>query len=132
MGQELLEVVLRRHLEKYSCFVENGTELRSFSQSDEEVTSVLAKKQGGDEILETFSTKWMIGADGAKGVRTRLKHSDMGQIEDKFTGIVRKRLGLTFQGEYREDFRVVTGDIRLTGAALDRKVSSCLIRWRRS
>lgn len=52
----------------------------------------------------------------------------MDQIEDKFTGIVRKRLGLTFQGEYREDFRVVTGDIRLTGAALDRKVSSCLIR----
>jgi 2-polyprenyl-6-methoxyphenol hydroxylase-like FAD-dependent oxidoreductase len=57
-------VILRRHLEKFSCFVETGTELRSFEQSDEGVTAVLAK----NEILETVDTKWMIGADGAKGV----------------------------------------------------------------
>ncbi|OAX38814.1 hypothetical protein K503DRAFT_132137 [Rhizopogon vinicolor AM-OR11-026] len=106
LGQELLEVILRRHLEKYSCFVETGTELRSFKQSDEEVTAILAKKQGEDEILETFTTKWMIGADGAKGV-------------------VRKQLGLTFQGETRDDFHIVTGDIRLTCAGLDR------VHWHR-
>ncbi|OJA16660.1 hypothetical protein AZE42_09261 [Rhizopogon vesiculosus] len=120
LGQDLLELSLRRHLEKYSCFVETGTELRSFKQSDEEVTAVLVKKQGEDEILETFTTKWMVGADGAKGVRTWLKRSDVNEIEDKFIGVVRKQLGLTFQGETRDDFRVVTGDIRLTCAGLNR------------
>jgi 2-polyprenyl-6-methoxyphenol hydroxylase-like FAD-dependent oxidoreductase len=40
-----------------------GTELRSFEQFDEGVTAVLAK----NGILETFDTKWIVGADGAKG-----------------------------------------------------------------
>ncbi|KAG1791730.1 FAD binding domain-containing protein [Suillus plorans] len=97
MGQQLLDVILRRHLEKFSCSVEMGTELRSFEQSDVGVTAVLAK----DGISETFDTKWIIGADGAKG-------------------IVRKQLGLTFLGETRDDAQVVTGDIRLTGVGLDR------------
>ncbi|KAG2140304.1 FAD binding domain-containing protein [Suillus cothurnatus] len=97
MGQQFLEVILRRHLEKFSCFVEMGTELRSLEQSDEGVTAVLAK----NGILETFDTKWVIGADGAKGV-------------------VRKQLGLTFLGETRDDVRMVTGDIRLKGVGLDR------------
>ncbi|KAG1745499.1 FAD binding domain-containing protein [Suillus paluster] len=92
IGQQLLDVVLRRHLEKFSCSVEMSTELRSFEQSDQGVTAVLAK----NGILETFNTKWMIGADGAKGV-------------------VRKQLGLTFFGETRDDFCVVTGDIRFKG-----------------
>ncbi|KAG0704757.1 FAD binding domain-containing protein [Suillus ampliporus] len=95
IGQQLLEAILRRHLEKFSCSVEMGTELRSFEQSEEGVAAVLAK----NGVLETFDTKWMIGADGAKGV-------------------VRKQLGLTFLGETRDDFFIVTGDICLTG--LDR------------
>ncbi|KAG2339394.1 hypothetical protein BDR05DRAFT_1003357 [Suillus weaverae] len=97
LGQQLLDVILRRHLEKFSCSVEMGTELRSFEQSDEGVTAVLAK----NSILETFDTKWMIGADGAKSV-------------------VRKQLGLTFLGETRDNFRFITGDIRFTGVGLDR------------
>ena len=64
IGQQLLDVVLRRHLEKFSCTVEAGTELRSFEQSDEGVTAILAK----NDMLETFHAKWVIGADGAKGV----------------------------------------------------------------
>ncbi|KAG1791742.1 FAD binding domain-containing protein [Suillus plorans] len=97
MGQQLLDVILRRHLEKFSCSVEMGTELRSFEQSDVGVTAVLAK----NGISETFDTKWIIGADGAKG-------------------IVRKQLGLTFLGETRDDAQMVTGDIRLMGIDLDR------------
>ncbi|KAG1727594.1 FAD binding domain-containing protein [Suillus lakei] len=96
-SQQLLDVVLRRHLEKFSCSVEMGTELRSFEQSDEGVTAVLSK----NGILETFDTRWMIGADGAKGV-------------------VRKQLGLTFVGETRDDVRIVLGDIRLKAVGLDR------------
>ncbi|KAG1722264.1 FAD binding domain-containing protein [Suillus lakei] len=101
MGQQLLDVILRRHLDKFSCSVECGTELRSFKQSDEGVIAVLAKKQGDDEILETFDTKWMIGADGGKSV-------------------VRKQLGIMFPGETKAEFRILTGDIRLTGVGLDR------------
>ncbi|KAG2153629.1 FAD binding domain-containing protein [Suillus bovinus] len=97
IGQQLLDVVLRRHLEKFSCTVEMGTELRSFEQSDEGVMVVLAK----DGISETFDTKWVIGADGAKS-------------------IVRKQLGLTFLGQTRDDVRMVVGDIRLHGVGLDR------------
>ncbi|KAG1862619.1 FAD binding domain-containing protein [Suillus subluteus] len=97
IGQQLLDVILRRHLEKFSCSVEMGTELRSFEQSDEGVTAVLAK----NGTLETFNTKWVIGADGAKGV-------------------VRKQLGLTFLGETRDDVRMVMGDIRLHAVGLDR------------
>jgi 2-polyprenyl-6-methoxyphenol hydroxylase-like FAD-dependent oxidoreductase len=40
-----------------------GTELCSFEQFDEGITAVLAK----NGTLETFNTKWVIGADGAKG-----------------------------------------------------------------
>lgn len=98
IGQQLLDVILRRHLEKFSCSVEMGTELRSFEQSDEGVTTILTN----NGISETFDTKWVIGADGAKGV-------------------VRKQLGLPFLGETRDDTRVVTGDICLTGVGLDRK-----------
>ncbi|KAG1723314.1 FAD binding domain-containing protein [Suillus occidentalis] len=97
MGQQLLDVILRRHLEKFSCSVEMGTELRSFEQSDEGVTAVLEK----NGTLETFNTNWVVGADGAKG-------------------IVRKQLGLTFLGETRDDVRMVMGDIRLHGVGLDR------------
>ncbi|KAG1904388.1 FAD binding domain-containing protein [Suillus fuscotomentosus] len=100
IGQQLLDVILRRHLEKFSCSVEMGTELRSFEQSDEGVTAVLAK----NGILETFDTKWIVGADGAKGV-------------------VRKQLGLTFLGETRDDIRLIMGDIRLHGVGLDRAYS---------
>jgi hypothetical protein len=40
-----------------------GTELRSFEQSDEGDTAVLAR----NAILEYFNAKRIIGADGAKG-----------------------------------------------------------------
>ncbi|KAG1769042.1 FAD binding domain-containing protein, partial [Suillus occidentalis] len=56
IGQQLLDVILRRHLEKFSCSVEMGTELRSFEQSEKGVTAVLAK----NGILETFDTKWAL------------------------------------------------------------------------
>ncbi|KAG1831597.1 FAD binding domain-containing protein [Suillus variegatus] len=88
MDQQLLDVILRRHLEKLSC---------CFG-----VTTILVK----NGISETFDTKWIIGADGAKS-------------------IVCKQLGLTFLGETRDGARVVTGDIRLTGVGLDR------VHWHR-
>lgn len=38
MGQQLLGVILRHHLEMFSCSVEMDTELCSFEQFDEGVT----------------------------------------------------------------------------------------------
>ncbi|KAG2096295.1 uncharacterized protein F5147DRAFT_584104, partial [Suillus discolor] len=48
IGQQLLYVILRRHLEKFSCSVEMDTKLRSFEQSNKGVAVVLAK----NDILE--------------------------------------------------------------------------------
>ncbi|EGN99578.1 hypothetical protein SERLA73DRAFT_159829 [Serpula lacrymans var. lacrymans S7.3] len=95
LGQQTLEGILRAHLEKLSCFVETGTELRSFEQFPDHVVAHVVKKRDGEEIQETIKAKWLIGADGAKGV-------------------VRKQLGLTFLGETK-DMRLITGDIRLKG-----------------
>ncbi|KAG0708275.1 FAD binding domain-containing protein [Suillus ampliporus] len=91
---------------RLSCSVEMGTELRSFEQSEEGVTAVLVK----NGVLEIFDAKWMIGADGAKS-------------------IVRKQLGLTFLGETRDDFCLVTGDIRLKGVGLDRVYMHRFGKW---
>ncbi|KAG2066518.1 FAD/NAD(P)-binding domain-containing protein [Suillus decipiens] len=102
IGQQLLDVILRRHLEKFACSVEMGTELRSLEQSDEGVTAVLAR----NGILEAVDTKWVIGADGAKG-------------------IVRKQLRLAFLGDTREDLRTVLGDICFRAVGLDR------VHWHR-
>ncbi|EGN96518.1 hypothetical protein SERLA73DRAFT_184588 [Serpula lacrymans var. lacrymans S7.3] len=102
VGQNTLEGILRSHLEKFSCNVELGTELRSLEQHPDYIVVRLAKKQGDEEIEETFETKWLIGTDGAKGV-------------------TRKQLALTFSGETREEARILTGDIRLTGKGIDRK-----------
>ncbi|KAG1881324.1 hypothetical protein F4604DRAFT_1747487 [Suillus subluteus] len=91
-GQQLLDVILPRHPEKFSGSVKMGAELRSFEQSDEK-----------RHISETFDTKWIMGADGA-------------------TGGMRE---LAFLGEYRDNTRVVTRDIRLKGVGLDR------VHWHR-
>ncbi|EGN99583.1 hypothetical protein SERLA73DRAFT_72393 [Serpula lacrymans var. lacrymans S7.3] len=96
LGQQTLEGILRAHLEKLSCFVETGTELRSFEQFPDHVVAHVVKKRDGEEIQETIKATWLIGADGAKSV-------------------VRKQLGLTFLGETKDDLRLITGDIRLKG-----------------
>ncbi|KAG2157977.1 FAD binding domain-containing protein [Suillus bovinus] len=105
MGQQLLDVILRRHLEKFSCSVEMGTELRSFEQSDEGVTTILAKN--GMPESETFNTKWIIGADGAKG-----------DSEMQLNSSTCTRLKVALQAS--DDTRIVTGDICLTVVDLDR------------
>ncbi|EGN99607.1 hypothetical protein SERLA73DRAFT_179694 [Serpula lacrymans var. lacrymans S7.3] len=100
LGQQTLEGILRAHLEELSCFVETGVELCSIEQFPDHVLAHVVNKQTGEDVPETIKAKWLIGADGAKGV-------------------VRKQLGLTFLGETKEDVRLITGDIRIGG--LDRE-----------
>ncbi|KAH7923394.1 hypothetical protein BV22DRAFT_1036317 [Leucogyrophana mollusca] len=106
IGQQTLEAILRSHLEKFGVFVEVGTELRSFEQNSDGVIAKVAKQQGSGEVLETIEASWLIGTDGARGV-------------------TRKRLGLTFLGETRDEVHFVTGDIRLKGKGIDR------VHWHR-
>ncbi|EGN99774.1 hypothetical protein SERLA73DRAFT_88431 [Serpula lacrymans var. lacrymans S7.3] len=103
LGQETLERILRSHIQKLSCTVELGTELRSIEQySDHVVAHVVRKLDNGKEVFEVIQANWLIGSDGARGA-------------------VRKQLGLTFLGESYYDKHWLTGDIRLHGPGIDRE-----------
>ncbi|KZT05380.1 monooxygenase [Laetiporus sulphureus 93-53] len=101
IGQNRQEGVLRKHLEKYGCHVELNTELHSFRQQENCVVAEIVKKTGESEQRETVLAQWLVGTDGAKGV-------------------VRKQLGLTFDGETRggqEHFLI--GDLEIFGISKD-------------
>jgi len=112
LGQDNLDKIIRAELEKLGCMVDLGVELLSFEQDDAEgkVHVKLAKhdltsrdvqspydsaEPSPTTIIEEASYKWVIGADGARGV-------------------VRKQLGLSFLGETSEQ-RMLTGDIKVEG-----------------
>ncbi|CCM03923.1 uncharacterized protein FIBRA_06075 [Fibroporia radiculosa] len=95
IGQENTENILRSHLEKYGHDVELETELQSLEQHPDHVTAHLVKKIGTEEITETITCHWLVGTDGGRG-------------------IVRKQLGLHFQGETLPE-PVVLGEIEACG-----------------
>lgn len=69
LGQAKAEQVLREHLATYGCHVERGTELCSFEQNTEHVVAHLVKRDGDEEIAETVICSWLVGTDGARGLR---------------------------------------------------------------
>ncbi|KAI0037163.1 FAD binding domain-containing protein [Vararia minispora EC-137] len=92
LGQDSNCTVLRKHLEEQGIEVELGTELVNFEQDEDGVSTTL-NKDGKEERLRV---KFLIGADGARGV-------------------TRKQLGASFLGASAQDIRLVIGDIHLTG-----------------
>ncbi|KAH7912298.1 hypothetical protein BJ138DRAFT_1178955 [Hygrophoropsis aurantiaca] len=121
IGQQTLEAILRSHLEKQGCFVELGSELRSFEQNDDRVVAHIIKKQGDEEVTETIEASFLIGTDGARG--NSLLYISFGRLEISHVddaGVTRKQLGLSFLGETRDDLHLVMGDIRLAGKGIDR------------
>ncbi|EPQ61229.1 monooxygenase [Gloeophyllum trabeum ATCC 11539] len=96
LGQDHLEATLRKHLERRGYHVEFGTELVSLEQDADRVVARLVKKENGQDVHETIETKFLIGADGAKG-------------------IVRKQLGLKFQGETRDGQHMIIADVHIEG-----------------
>jgi 2-polyprenyl-6-methoxyphenol hydroxylase-like FAD-dependent oxidoreductase len=76
--------------------VEFGTTLVSFEQSDEGVSAVVVK----DGEPETITARWLVGCDGG--------HST-----------VRKQAGIAFEGETREEVRMIVADVGVDG--LDRE-----------
>lgn len=67
-GQNHTEAALRSHLERYGVHVERATELRSFEQHPDHVIAHIVKTDNG-EVEETVRARWLVGADGARGMR---------------------------------------------------------------
>src|SRR5438128_855697 len=94
LGQSAHEAVFRKHLAQLDCHVELATELRSFEQFEDDVVANIVKcDKNGQETLEVAKFRWLIGADGARGV-------------------VRKGLGLSFLGETIA-MDMVLGDVKI-------------------
>lgn len=90
-----VEEALRLRLSELGGEVEFGTALVDFEQSDDGVTADVVA--GG--VAETVTVRWLVGCDGG--------HS-----------AVRKRAGIPFVGETREDVRMIIADLEVDG--LDR------------
>jgi len=101
LGQNHTEEILRDHLDRHACQVELGTALYSIQPESDHVLAHVLKKDGDQEAVATIKCRWLIGTDGARGV-------------------VRKQLGLLFDGEtLGVTQHLVVGDIEIKG--LDRK-----------
>jgi 2-polyprenyl-6-methoxyphenol hydroxylase-like FAD-dependent oxidoreductase len=90
-----VEEALRARLAEFGGAVEFGTTLSDFRSSASGVSAVLVK----DGRSETVRADWLAGCDGG--------HS-----------VVRKRSGIAFVGETREDVRMLVADVPADG--LDR------------
>ncbi|KAJ7701899.1 monooxygenase [Mycena rosella] len=96
ISQERHEEILRDQLQKLSCSVELGSELRSFEQfSDHVVAKIVKTNADGKQVEESTNFHWLVGVDGARS-------------------IVHKQLGLSFLGETQEE-HIALGDIAVEG-----------------
>lgn len=90
-----IEETLRLRLAEFGGAVEFGTALGSFEQSDQCVSAVVVT--GGE--AEPVTARRLVGCDGG--------HS-----------IVRKQAGIAFEGETRDEVRMIVADVEVDG--LDR------------
>ncbi|KAF8216422.1 FAD binding domain-containing protein [Mycena galopus ATCC 62051] len=103
LGQDHLEQILRRELQKLGCETEWGSTLLSFEQTKGGncVRTSISRARGLERVTETATFDYVVGTDGARGM-------------------VRKSLGLTFLGETSNADRLVVGDVMIHG--LDAKL----------
>ncbi|KAF7370527.1 Pentachlorophenol 4-monooxygenase [Mycena sanguinolenta] len=87
------EAILRTALQKYSCNVEFGTQLATFTHDAHGVDATIIDQNGQEE---TKRYDFLIGADGARGV-------------------VRKTLSFNFIGESRPSVKIIIADIVVEG-----------------
>ncbi|KZV73415.1 hypothetical protein PENSPDRAFT_297016 [Peniophora sp. CONT] len=93
LGQDSNCAILRKHLKAHGVDVEVNTELLTFAQDETGVTATV--KIGGRE--EKIRTKFLLGADGAKGPTRRVA-------------------GIRFEGK-TEEITAIIGDVELSNAA---------------
>ena len=90
-----IEEALRLRLAELGGVVEFGATLVGFEQFDRGVAAVISK--GGES--EVLTSQWLVGCDGG--------HS-----------VVRKQAGIRFEGETRDEVRMIVADVEVGG--LDR------------
>lgn len=66
LGQSHLMEIICAHLKKYNVHPELGTELVSFEQDDERVTSQVIVRKDGQEHKETIESEYLVSAEGAR------------------------------------------------------------------
>ena len=91
-----IEEALRLRLAELGGTVEFDASLRLFEQSDEAVSAVVVKA-GETEVV---TAHWLVGCDGG--------HST-----------VRKQAGIAFEGETRDDVRMIVADLQVDGLRRD-------------
>jgi len=89
LGQSQTEAILRDRLAELGVAVELGTALTGFTQDADGVTAELSTG-------ETVRTAYLVGADGGKS-------------------LVRKTLGIPFEGTTDESIRLLLGDVAADG-----------------
>jgi 2-polyprenyl-6-methoxyphenol hydroxylase-like FAD-dependent oxidoreductase len=90
-----VEEALRLRLTELGGAVEFDTLLQSFRQSGEGVSALVVERG----VAKTIAATWLVGCDGG--------HS-----------VVRKHAGIAFEGETRDELRMIVADARVDG--LDR------------
>ncbi|TFY80323.1 hypothetical protein EWM64_g3689 [Hericium alpestre] len=96
LGQDAACEILREHLKKHGVEVELSTELCYLEQTDDGVTATIKNTRSGKETLKAVHVKYLVGADGARGV-------------------TRKLLDLSLLGETEEKFRILIGEVEAFG-----------------
>lgn len=106
MQQHQEEILRSAILRDYGVHVELSTELLSFEEHEDHVTAHIVKRSHGQEITETISVHFLVGADGGRST-------------------VRKKLGIQFVGDSSDQATVgmVVGDIIAEEGTLDQTVS---------
>jgi 2-polyprenyl-6-methoxyphenol hydroxylase-like FAD-dependent oxidoreductase len=89
LGQSQTEAFLRDRLATFGIYVELDTELVGFEHNESDITATLT--QGS--ATETVRAAYLVGADGG-------------------TSIVRRSLGIAFEGTTDESIRMLLGDVR--------------------
>ena len=85
-----IEEALRARLAELGGDVEFGASLRFFEQRDEAVSAVVVKASE----TETITARWLVGCDGGGST-------------------VRKQAGIAFDGETRDDVRMIVADVKV-------------------
>jgi len=91
-----VEEILRARLAEFGGRVELATELIGFEQNSDRVTATLSRAGGTEQLV----AEYLVGADGGRS-------------------LVRKELGVGFEGETWKDERMLVGDVQVDG--LDRE-----------
>lgn len=120
LGQGFTQKILREHLEKLGTTVETETELREFKQDAEGVTATLVKHKGSEETAETVRFRYLVGTDGGRSA-SLISVRRIVVLNDRPAGIVRKSLGLSFEGK-ELDQGIILGELELEGLGTDVRV----------